>query len=179
MHFVIEVPASGRRVRVGCLHLDGHSPRHPEPKKRRRRQPPRWPTTRRDQSFGDKQTSHRKPDLALKLWTRQHPFKCPDNMRPIMTGQCDGNDPYIAHHSLPPFSNLHAWAGLTDADLTQKLRELAVYALSPADRRAEIRELVRKLGRSGQIGDRKAAKASLLTSSPKPTTPSWSRRRRT
>jgi hypothetical protein len=49
------------------------------------------------------------------------------------------------------------WAGLTDAELTQKLREEAAYAHSPADRRAEIRELVKKLGRSGQIGGRKAA----------------------
>jgi hypothetical protein len=49
------------------------------------------------------------------------------------------------------------WAGLTDADLTQTLREEAAYAHSPAKRRAEIRELVKRLGRSGQIGGRKAA----------------------
>jgi hypothetical protein len=49
------------------------------------------------------------------------------------------------------------WAGLTDADLTQKLREEAVYAHSPADRRDEIRKLVKKLDQSGKIGGRRAA----------------------
>ena len=116
---VIEIfPASGRRVRVGRPHLDGHSPRHPEPKKRRRRQPPRWPTTRRGQSFGDKQTSHRKPNLALKLWTRQHPSIA----RQHEAYNEAGNESYLSHHSLIPNKRSGAshgrqrrsdWAGLS------------------------------------------------------------------
>jgi hypothetical protein len=34
------------------------------------------------------------PDLGTQI----SPVNFPDSMRPIMTGQREGNDPYIAHH---------------------------------------------------------------------------------
>jgi len=48
-------------------------------------------------------------------------------------------------------------AGLTDPDLTHRLREEAEYARSPRDRKAEIKGIVKKLDQSGKIGGRRAA----------------------